>query len=92
MPGNNNSIKRNIKCIKTIDNEAMTEDLAKCTLSHVQNVERKQKYLSNLMDPVRYIVGSAIRNIDQKDIRKKSDLIFTILFFKYLLFFITNID
>lgn len=49
----------------------MTEDLEKCTPSPVQNVERKPKYLSNLMEPVQYIAGNAIRNIGQKDIRKK---------------------
>jgi hypothetical protein len=48
----------------------MIEGLEKCTKLPVQNVERKLKYLSNLMVPAQSIVGIVIRNIDQKDIRK----------------------
>ena len=87
MPGINNGIKGNIICIKTIDNEVTIEDLEKCTQSPVQNVERKPKYLSNLMEPDQYIVGIVIRSIGQKDIRKKipfiEDHIFSNIFFLF---------
>jgi hypothetical protein len=68
----------------------MIEDLEKCIRLPVQSVERKLKFLSNLMDPDRYIVGIVIRNIDQKDIRKKLDSFTHLIFFKYLLTFLKN--
>jgi hypothetical protein len=65
----------------TEEGVAMIVPPVKCMISHAQIVGRKLKFRSSLMAPDRYIAGTAIKNIDQKDFKFEMDNISDLKFF-----------
>jgi hypothetical protein len=63
--------KGSIKCIEMIIEAAgaLVADREKCIRQHVLIVAKNVKFHLNRMDPNQFIVGTAIRNIGQKDFR-----------------------